>query len=87
MGLTKTWTNNRIEPLSGDPLSGLHCINFLSSSEESALLAYRESGLLDIISVFGSGEEVWQQERKKSKIQLTTAILPVWATLPSYVYS
>ena len=25
MGLAKTWTNNRIEPLSGDPLSGLDC--------------------------------------------------------------
>ena len=26
MGQTKTWTNNRIEPLSGDPVSGFDCM-------------------------------------------------------------
>ena len=29
MGLAKPWTNNRIEPLSGDPLSGFDCTEWL----------------------------------------------------------
>ena len=31
MGLAKTWTNNQIESLSGDPLSGLHYSSIMST--------------------------------------------------------
>ena len=38
MGLAKTWTNNRIEPLSGDPLGGLDCkINVIGQNSRALL--------------------------------------------------
>ena len=37
MGLAQAWTNNQIEPLSGDPLTGFDCdnlrFNYLSTTE------------------------------------------------------
>ena len=44
MGLAKTWTNNRIEPLSGDPLGGLDCkINVIGQNSRALLYMYRHT--------------------------------------------
>ena len=49
MGLAKTWTNYQIEPLSGDPLSGLDCTTSIPLQVRKAVSTWLEEGWISAL--------------------------------------
>ena len=66
MGLAKTWTNNRIEPLYGDPLSGLHCTWRNTSSQSIELNHFHDRDKTSCLSTSSSSSAIWSETSSSS---------------------